>query len=96
LKPTSGLKTGVLKFTKKINDYFRPAITSVSRSAALPGFTSPVMYSGMTPTNPLSMDLLKTTRSPRKSLWDVGAIQYLKVPAKAPWLSSKTTGPRYS
>jgi len=95
LKPISGLKVGVPKFTKRVVDYFRPAITSASRSSALPGFTSPVMYSGITPTDPLSRDLFKTLRSAKKSLWDVGAIQYLKVPAKATWLSSKTTGPRY-
>ena len=96
LKITTGLKSGVPKFTKKVNDYYRPAVTGVTRSAALSGFTLPLMYSGMTPANPLGRDLFKTLRSSKTTLWDVGAIQYLKIPAKVTWLSSKTTGPRYS
>ena len=95
LKTTSGLKSGVPKFTKKVNDYYRPAVTSTTRSAAKFGFTLPVMYSGMTAANPLGRDLFKTLRSSKTALWDVGAIQYLKIPAKVTWLSSKTTGPRY-
>jgi hypothetical protein len=96
LKTTTGLKSGVPKFTKKANDYYRPAVTGATRSAAISGFTLPVMYPGMTPANPLGRDLFKTLRSSKNSSWDVGAIQYLKIPAKVTWLSSKTTGPRYS
>ena len=95
LKTTSGLKSGAPKFTKKANDYYRPAVTSTTRSAAVSGFTLPVMYPGMTPENPLSRDLFRTLRSSKTTSRDVGAIQYLKIPAKSVLLSSKTTGPRY-
>lgn len=95
LKTTAGLKSGVPKFTKKVNDYFRPAVTSATRSAALSDFTTPAIYPGMTPANPLGRDLFKTLRPSKKASWDVGAIQYLKMPAISVWLSSKSTGPRY-
>jgi len=91
----SGLKLGAPKLAKKVNDYYRPGITSSVRSAALPGFGLPVMYQGLTPTNPLERDLLKALRPKQLTLQDVGAMQFLKVPVKANWMTSKTTGPRY-
>lgn len=93
--PTPGLKLGAPKLTKKVNDYYRPGITGSARFAALSGFGLPVMYSGLAPINPLERDLLKALRPKQISLWDVGAMQYLKVPSKTTWLTSKTTGPRY-
>ena len=95
LPPLSGLKQGAVKFTKKISDFYRPEASSVARSASIPGFGSPVMYPGLEPASPLSRDISKTLRPQKLSMWDVGAMQYLKVPAKATWLTSKTTGPRY-
>ena len=95
LTPISGLKSGVAKFTKKLNDFYRPALTSKTRAAAISGFIPPKMYEGLTPINPLDRDILKTLRSKKVTSWDVGAMQYSKVPAKTTLLSSKTTGPRY-
>jgi len=95
LPTTSGLKAGAPKFTKKLNDYFRPGATSTTRSAALTGYLSPVIYPGLTPSNPVSRDLLKTLRPLKTALWDVGSIQYVKIPAKALSMTAKTTGPRY-
>lgn len=68
---------------------------SKDRSVALTGFLLPVMYPGLTPANPLSRDLVRTLRPQKISLWDVGAIQYLKVPTKSRALSAINTGPRY-
>jgi hypothetical protein len=93
--PISGLKLGAAKFTKKLNDFYRPASTSVTRSASITGFASPVMYAGLEPVNPLGRDIFKTLRPLKINLWDVGAMQYLNVPAKNTWLTAKTTGPRY-
>ncbi len=91
----SGMKIGSLKFAKKLNDFYRPTINSASRSASITGFTLPLMYSGLAPANPLSRDLFNTLRPQKKTLWDVGAMQYLKVPAKTILLSSEAAGPRY-
>ena len=95
LATTAGLKAGVLKLTKKLNDYFRLSTMSGFRPTSLPGFVSPVMYSGLMPPNPLSKDLVKTSRPLKITQWDVGSIQYSKIPARTIWLTSKTTGPRY-
>lgn len=91
----SGMKIGSLKFAKKPDDFYRPTINSASRSASITGFTLPLMYSGLAPANPLSRDLLNTLRPQKLTLWDVGAMQYLKVPAKTILLSSEAAGPRY-
>lgn len=91
----SGMKIGSLKFAKKLDDFYRPTINSASRSASITGFTLPLMYSGLAPANPLSRDLLNTLRPQKLTLWDVGAMQYLKVPAKTILLSSEAAGPRY-
>jgi hypothetical protein len=85
----------VAKFTKKLNDFYRPALTSKTRAAAISGFVPPKMYEGLTPINPLDRDILKTLRPKKVTSWDVGAMQYSRVPAKTTLLSSKTTGPRY-
>lgn len=69
--------------------------TSKVRSFALTGFVSPVMYQGLTPANPVSRDLKRTLRPQKISLWDVGAIQYLKVPAKSTAVTAINTGPKY-
>jgi hypothetical protein len=70
-------------------------LASKVRSLAVTGFISPIMYPGLTPTNPLSRDLKRTLRPQKISLWDVGAIQTLKVPAKSTAVTAITTGPRY-
>ena len=70
-------------------------LASKIRSLAVTGFISPVIYPGLTPTNPLSRDLKRTLRPQKIALWDVGAIQYLKVPAKSTAVTAINTGPRY-
>jgi poly(beta-D-mannuronate) lyase len=95
LNSIAGLKSGVLKFTKKFSDVYRPSSTSAARSAAVSGFALPIMYPGLSPKKPFGRDLFKTLRPQRIGLWDVGAVQYSKVSPTAAWVSSKTTGPRY-
>ena len=91
----SGLKLGAAKYTKKINDVYRLEASSVARFASVPGFALPAMYPGLEPASPLSRDIFKNLRPQKVSSWDVGALQYVKVPARVNWLTPKTTGPRY-
>jgi hypothetical protein len=96
LPATVGLKFGAPKFTHKVNDYYRPIITSINRLSSVAGYSTPSMYQGLSPLNPLNQDLLKSARPSKTNQWDVGAIQFTKNPASVGWLSAKTTGPRYT
>jgi len=96
LSATVGLKFGAPKFTHKVNDYYRPIITSINRLSSVTGYSTPSMYQGLSPLNPLNQDLLRTARPLKTNQWDVGAIQFTKNLGTIGWLSSKTTGPRYS
>lgn len=96
LPATVGLKFGAPKFAHKANDYYRPIVTSINRLASVAGYAKPVMYEGLIPVSPLSQDLLRSLRPLKTNQWDVGAIQFTKNPANIGWLSSKTTGPRYT
>ena len=96
LPPTPGLKAGAPRFTHKANDYYRPTLTTPTKSASVAGFSIPAMYDGMAPTNPLGMDLFQNSRPLKVEQWDVGAIQYSRYAKNFGALTAKSTGPRYN
>ncbi len=92
---TLGLKAGSPRLTHKLDDYYRPTVTSSTRSASVVGFVIPAIYDGLAPNNPLGLDLFQNTRPLKVSQWDVGAIQYARNSKNHSWLTAKSTGPRY-
>ena len=95
IKRVPGLDPAALHLVRKFDGFRFPTSKSNSRAAAVTGFTRPMMYEGMQPSDPLSFDFSRKARPKQASSWDVGALQYSRTPSSLPVVTSANTGPRY-